>query len=236
MAVGCRFLLIWVIIHFPFLTACLKAERNYLVDFKAGLNLSSGHLSSWRGFNCCEWEVEGQNLSGELRPSLFDLQHLRHFDLSGNSFKGISIPLQFSKMQRLTFLTLSDAGFCGEVPLELRNISSLHHLDISDNDYEYITSNSYCELNSSKFDVWVRNLRSLEFLRMNGVKLRIVSKYWVEAINDLANLTQIHLSYCELLGNIPDLSNLTLLSHLYIAGNMFPFDLPSWFENVSSLV
>ncbi|GLJ42394.1 hypothetical protein SUGI_0878070 [Cryptomeria japonica] len=255
MSVGSAFLLIWIIIHFPYSRACLQDERSYLLDFKAAFNLSSSstRLSSWRGFNCCEWEGVGcdyytshvirldlsthlayplghdwqsQQLTGELRPSLFNLQHLQHLDLSGNNFQGISIPPQLSKLQRLTFLSLSNAGFEGEVPLELGNMSSLRHLDISENVY----------LTSSKFDVWIRNLRSLEFLVMVFVDLRMASQHWGEALNGLTNLTQIHLYYCHISGKIPDLSNLTRLSHLDISYNLFPFELPSWFANVSSLV
>ncbi|GLJ42465.1 hypothetical protein SUGI_0880050 [Cryptomeria japonica] len=251
-SVGSAFLLICIIIHFPFSTACLQDERSYLLDFKGGLNLSSAStLSSWRGFNCCEWagvacdyhtshvirldlsnvfHEDGWDRRRQLRPSLFDLQHLQHLDLSSGYFSGISIPFQLFKLQKLTFLSLSKGGFCGEVPLELGNMSSLCHLDIS---YNYLED---CELKSSKFDVWVRNLRSLEFLRMAGVNLTMASEQWGEALNGLTNLTQIHLSYCFLSGKIPDLSNLTHLSHLDMSSNSFPFELPSWFENVTSLV
>ncbi|GLJ42392.1 hypothetical protein SUGI_0878030 [Cryptomeria japonica] len=248
MFVGSAFLLIWVIIHFPFSKACLQDERGYLLDSKADLNLSLS-LSSWQRFNCCEWEgvvcdyhtshvthvsthsynwfSDDYDRTREVRPSLFNLQHLQHLDFSRNNFQGISIPPQLSKLHKLTFLILKEAGFAdGEVPTELGNLSSLHHLDISNN------HNS----NSKKFDVWVKNLRSLEFLRMNGVNLRTVSEHWGEALSCLPNLTQIHLFQCRLSGQILDLSNLTHLSHLHIGWNSFPFKLPSWFENVSSLV
>ncbi|XP_059071883.1 receptor-like protein EIX2 [Cryptomeria japonica] len=244
MTAGCGFLLIWVIMlhsQFPFSTGCLQDERSYLLDFKAGLNLSSGRLSSWRGFNCCEWEgvacdyhtshvirldLSIYQLTGEVRTSLCNLQHLQYLDLSWNDFNGTSIPPQLLKLHRLEFLSLKDAGFAGEVPLELGNMSSLRHLDISRNGY----------LNCSKFDVWVRNVRSLEFLDMSWVNLSMASEHWGDALSGLPNLTQIHLSDCGLSGNIPDLSNLTRLSHLHIADNSFPVQLPSWFENVSSLV
>ncbi|GLJ41807.1 hypothetical protein SUGI_0865430 [Cryptomeria japonica] len=258
MTADCGFLLIWVIMlhsQFPFSTGCLQDERSYLLDFKAGLSLSSGRLSSWRGFNCCEWEgvacdyhtshvirldlrnpvdyylsdlsdYHKQLLTGEVRTSLSNLQHLQYLDLSGNNFNGTSIPPQLLKLHRLEFLSLKYAGFGGEVPLELGNMSSLRHLDISGNDY----------LKCSKFDVWVRNLRSLEFLDMNWVNLSMASEHWGDALSGLPNLTQIHLIGCRLSSNIPDLSNLTRLSHLHIGENSFPVQLPSWFENVSSLV
>ncbi|GLJ59560.1 hypothetical protein SUGI_1514120 [Cryptomeria japonica] len=270
MTAGCGFLLIWVIMlhsQFPISTGCLQDERSYLLDFKAGLNLSSGRLSSWRGFNCCEWEgvacdyhtshvirldlrnpvdyyyssdYHKQQLTGEVRTSLCNLQHLQYLDLSWNDFNGTSIPPQLLKLHRLEFLRLKNAGFGGEVPLELGNMSSLRHLDISDNfwliqisTYDYFTSDYF---KCSKFDVWVRNLRSLEFLDMSNVNLSMASEHWGDALSGLPNLTQIHLFGCGLSGNIPDLSNLTRLSHLHIAYNSFPVQLPSWFENVSSLV
>ncbi|GLJ41871.1 hypothetical protein SUGI_0866950 [Cryptomeria japonica] len=220
---------------------------------KSSLNVC--RLSSWRGLNCCEWEgvacdyhtshvirldLSNQGyydeahydywynhqLSGELCPLLFNLQHLQHLDLSGNDFEGVSIPLQLSNLPSVTFLSLSNAGFGGEVPLELGNMSSLQHLDISGND---------C-LTISMLDAWVSKLISLEFLDMSEVNLTMVSQHWGEALTGLPNLTQIHLSDCGLSGNIPDLSNLTHLSHLDLSLNSFPFELPSWFENVSSLV
>ncbi|GLJ41775.1 hypothetical protein SUGI_0864640 [Cryptomeria japonica] len=158
MSVGCGCLLIWIIMlqaHFSFSAACLKHERKYLLDFKAGLEITSGRLSSWRGLNCCEWESVAcdyntshvirldlssdwyHRLSGELHPSLFNLRHLQHLDLARNYFKGIYIPPLLSKLQRLSFLSLSDAGFGGEVPLELGNMSSLRHLDLT-SDWRHI--------------------------------------------------------------------------------------------------
>ncbi|GLJ41786.1 hypothetical protein SUGI_0864830 [Cryptomeria japonica] len=253
MSVGSGTVLIWIIMlqaHFTFSAACLKHERKYLLDFKAGLNLSSGRLSSWQGFNCCEWEgfscdyhtshvirLDLSNdydywhyhqLSGELHPYLFNLRHLQHLDLARNDFKGISIPPLLSKLERLSFLSLSSAGFGGDVPLELANMSSLRHLDLGNSERHMFRS--------SKFGVWVGNLRNLEFLDMTEVNLTMASEHWGEAFSGLANLTQIHLYWCELSGNIPDLSNLTRLSHLDLSGNSFPFELPTWFENVSSLV
>ncbi|GLJ31189.1 hypothetical protein SUGI_0624980 [Cryptomeria japonica] len=145
MSVGYGVLLIWIImvhVDFPFSTACSQDERTSLLDFKGGLKLSSGRLSSWIGFNCCEWEgvacdyhtshviglrlsadvsyieeltgevhLKKSQFSGEIRPSLFNLHHLQHLDFSWNDFKGISIPPQLSKLQKLTFLSLSNAGF-----------------------------------------------------------------------------------------------------------------------------
>ncbi|GLJ41804.1 hypothetical protein SUGI_0865210 [Cryptomeria japonica] len=195
MTAGCGFLLIWVIMlhsQFPFSTGCLQDERSYLLDFKAGLNLSSGRLSSWRGFNCCDWE-------------------------------GVACDYYTSHVIRLD---LSSYQLTGEVRTSLSNLQHLQYLDLSWNDF----------LKCSKFDVWVRNLRSLEFLDMSNVNLSMASEHWGDALSGLPNLTQIHLYFCGLSGNIPDLSNLTRLSHLDIGENSFPVQLPSWFENVSALV
>lgn len=149
-------------------TACIEDERSPLLDFKGGLYLSSGQLSSWRVLNCYKWEGVGYDyhtshvitldlsnqLCGEIHPSLFDLQHLQHLDFSWNYFQGISIPPQLSKLQRISFLSLSNVAFGGEVPLVLGNMSSLLHLDLSYN----------WEFKGGKFDVWAKGLRSLEFL------------------------------------------------------------------------
>uniref|UniRef100_A0A0C9S3T0 TSA: Wollemia nobilis Ref_Wollemi_Transcript_14684_3494 transcribed RNA sequence n=1 Tax=Wollemia nobilis TaxID=56998 RepID=A0A0C9S3T0_9CONI len=246
-------------------TACLEDERSFLLDFKAGLADPSARLSSWRGYNCCQWhgilcdshsrhvihldlknghhdlydeERGSKSLSGKIHPSLFNLQHLQLLDLSYNNFDGSAIPPQLAKLKRLTFLSLSSARFGGEIPVELGNISTLRHLDLSVGGYDdspYDVSPN-AVLKSSSFAGWVRNLRSLEYLAMEMVNLTMASERWGDALTSLPSLRQVYLSHCGLSGSIPSLLNLTHLSHLDLSGNSFPFPIPEWFQNVSTLV
>ncbi|XP_057868311.2 receptor-like protein EIX1 [Cryptomeria japonica] len=255
-----------MVIDFPYASGCRGDERSYLLDFKGGLNDSCARLSSWQGYNCCEWQGivcdygtnhviqldlknpyhEGDEhgyqinceLRGKIHPALFNLQYVEHLDLSWNDFEGIAIPSQLGRLRRLTFLNLAYARFEGEVPLELGNLSALQHLDLSDY-YLYFSEDSdnpNWRLKSSRFDQWIRSLRNLEYLAMKKVNLEKESHNWGASLSSLPNLNQIYLSHCGLSGNIPSLLNLTHLSHLHLRGNSFPFPVPAWFQNVSSFV
>eukprot|EP01018_Ginkgo_biloba_P000516 Gb_14513 [translate_table: standard] len=83
---------------------CLDEERSSLLAFKDPYFRSNPRLSSWKGFNCCQWEgvhcdrhsshVVQLHLHNSL-PSLsnpnvelFELKHLEYLDLSSNHLIG----------------------------------------------------------------------------------------------------------------------------------------------------
>ncbi|GLJ42277.1 hypothetical protein SUGI_0875110 [Cryptomeria japonica] len=224
----------------PFINGCPADERNYLLDFKGGLLDPTGRLSSWQGYNCCEWKGvrcdfhsghvislhlknpvtsywdKPKNLSGAIHPSLFNLQYLQHLDLGNNDFDGASISPEFSKLQSLTFLSLASAGFGGEVPVELGNITTLRQLDLSADSRTYY----FTTLQSRKFAGLIQNLRSLEYLAMNNVDMSMTNDHWRNALSSLPNLREIYLSWCNLEGKIPDtLFKLARLEKLKLSTN-----------------
>ncbi|KAL0377170.1 UNVERIFIED_CONTAM: Receptor-like protein EIX2 [Sesamum calycinum] len=130
---------------------CLPSDRRALLDFKNGLSDPENVLSSWRGADCCGWRgivcdnVTGSvtvidlhnpyplgyglwNLSGEIRPSLVQLESLKHLDLSSNEFGGIPIPEFLGSLKNLQYLNLSNSGFSGTIPPNLGNLSRLEFL------------------------------------------------------------------------------------------------------------
>ncbi|GMP23820.1 hypothetical protein CsSME_00001289 [Camellia sinensis var. sinensis] len=72
-------------------------------------------------------------LGGKINPSLLDLKHLRHLDLSGNYFGGIRIPSFIGSIGSLRYLNLSNAGFNGAIPHQLGNLTMMRCLDLSGN-------------------------------------------------------------------------------------------------------
>ncbi|KAJ9693308.1 hypothetical protein PVL29_012175 [Vitis rotundifolia] len=236
---------------------CLRADREALLDFKNGLKDSSNNrLSSWIGGNCCQWEGIGcenntgvvisinlhnsyspgeayenwssMNLSGEIRPSLIELKSLRSLDLSGNSFDHIPIPKFFGSLKKLQYLNLSYCGFKGAIPPTLGNLSNLQFLDLSSNESQLFVKDLE----------WMTNLVSLRHLKLNYVNLSMVGSHWMEVINKLSFLTELHLEDCGLSGSISSLNsiNFTSLSVISISGNSFWSKFPIWLLNLSSLV
>ena len=176
-------------------------------------------------------------LSGAINPSLMKLKYLKYLDLSFNLFKFIPIPQFFGSMKNLIYLNLSQCGLIGEIPSNFGNLSNLQYLDFSSdsiyyNDFEY--PNGLFIENIE----WMASLVSLKHLGANYVNLSMVGSQWVEVLNKLPMLTELHLDDCSLFGSIPSPSslNLTSLAVISISSNRFNSTFPEWLLNGSSLV
>ena len=116
------------------LTGCIERERQALLHFKRGLVDDYGLLSSWGDEHdkrdCCQWRGvqcsnqsghiimlhlqapwsentwEYQSLRGEISPSLLELDHLTHLDLSCNDFEESRIPPFLGFLSRMQYLKL----------------------------------------------------------------------------------------------------------------------------------
>ncbi|KAJ9678943.1 hypothetical protein PVL29_020988 [Vitis rotundifolia] len=210
-------------------TGCKERERQALLHFKHGLVDDSGLLSSWGDDNrdCCQWRgVQCSNqsghiimlhlpappneeydecgiypsLRGEISPSLLELEHLTHLDLSCNDFEGRHIPPFLGSLSRMQYLNLSHADFAQTVPTQLGNLSNLLSLDLSHN---------YYGLNSGNLE-WLSRLSSLRHLDLSSVNLS-EAIHWSQAINKLPSLIHLVLDDC-LLPPIPPLT-IPSLSH-----------------------
>eukprot|EP00261_Vitis_vinifera_P037719 XP_019078962.1 PREDICTED: LRR receptor-like serine/threonine-protein kinase FLS2 [Vitis vinifera] len=237
---------------------CIEVERKALLEFKNGLIDPSGRLSSWVGADCCKWKgVDCNNqtghvvkvdlksggdflrlgggfsrLGGEISDSLLDLKHLNYLDLSFNDFQGIPIPNFMGSFERLRYLNLSNAAFGGMIPPHLGNLSQLRYLDLN---------GGYVNLNPMRVHNlnWLSGLSSLKYLDLGYVNLSKATTNWMQAVNMLPFLLELHLSNCEL-SHFPQYSNpfvnLTSASVIDLSYNNFNTTLPGWLFNISTLM
>ncbi|KAL4351070.1 hypothetical protein AHAS_Ahas10G0205200 [Arachis hypogaea] len=95
--------------------------------------------------------------AGNVNSSLLELEYLTHLDLTGNRFHWNPIPMFIGSMQRLRYLSLSGAGFGGKIPNNLGNLTNLHFLDLSWNEFSPDSNIN-----------WISQLPFLEHLNIKG--------------------------------------------------------------------
>ncbi|CAK9137334.1 unnamed protein product [Ilex paraguariensis] len=240
-------------------------ERKALLKFKEHLKDPSDRLSSWVGEDYCRWmgigcsnrtgnvvQLDLKNydcymesrsdaeayisscLGGEISTSLLDLKYLKYLDLSMNNFQGIPIPGFLGSLEKLRYLNLSYASFGEMIPPHLGNLSSLHYLDLYSDPF---FSQSLKTIWVRDFN-WLSSLSSLEYLNLGFVNLSSARTDWLEALNMLPFLSELHLQGCNLQHLPVSLQslNFTSLSVIDLSYNHFNSSLPQWLNNISTLV
>ena len=233
---------------------CLHDQRDLLIGLKNSLKFSSTlstKLVHWnKSQNCCLWKgvtcseegrVIGLNLfnesiSGSLHnsSSLFSLQYLENLNLAYNKLSSPLIPSQFGNLTNLIYLNLSNAGFAGQIPIEISNLSRLVTLDLS---IDIFLSDSMLKIEKPNLATLVQNFGKLEELYLDAVNISAPGNEWCQALSSSTpNLRVLSMSDCYLSGPFdPSFSELRSLSIIRLDGNPLNAPVPEFFANFINL-
>ncbi|KAI8015599.1 Receptor-like protein 6 [Camellia lanceoleosa] len=191
----------------PVYSICLEDKKSLLLQLKNSLKFNpaiSVRLVNWTPSNgCCGWkgvtcdqaghvlvlDLNSESIFGGVdeSSSLFRLQFLECLNLANSSFIFTQIPSSFCSIISLKYLNLSNAGFFGQIPIELSLMTRLVTLDLSTLYFPGIRS---LQLQNPKLSTLLQNFTGLTELRLDGVNISAKGSEWCQAISSsLPNLS-----------------------------------------------
>ncbi|OMO83296.1 hypothetical protein CCACVL1_11445 [Corchorus capsularis] len=228
----------------PCYAACNRDDHDSLLAFYSNITFPSSSPLNWSASNdcCSSWEgivcavddrvtqllLPSRGLSGPISPSIVNLTHLTHLNLSHNRFTGPLPPGFFSALNQLQVLDLSYNSLNGELPLDFfsednNSLSSIQTVNLSSNHFTgTIQSNSFFQA--------VRNLSSLN-LSNNTLTGQLPSSICLNT-----SLTLLDISDNKLTGQIPSgFGNCSKLQIFRAGFNELSGELPADIFTVTSL-
>ncbi|KAF3447714.1 hypothetical protein FNV43_RR08417 [Rhamnella rubrinervis] len=145
------------------------------------------------------------------------------------------IPSRIGDLTNLSHLNLSNAGFEGQIPGGMSNLTRLVALDLS------IQANlvpSSLKLENPNLSMLIKNLKQLEELYLDGLNITVRGNEWCQALSSsVLNLRVLSLSHCNLSGPVDkSLLKLKSLSVIRLDSNKFSASVPEFFVSFSNLV
>lgn len=229
----------------------LLLQMNNSLVYNSSLSVN---LVGWnQGTDCCDWggvhcdgdgrvvglDLSNESISGgiENATGLFSLQSLQSLNLAYNNFNGSQIPSSLANLSNLSYLNLSNAGFAGQIPGAISNMTRLVTLDLST--FSLLLT-SLLKLENPDLRMLVKNLPEIKELYLDGVNVSAQGNEWCQALSSsLPNLQVLSLSSCFLSGPInPSLAKLRLLSIIRLDQNNLSSQVPDFladFLNLTSL-
>lgn len=157
--------------------------------------------------NLSQIYLQQNQLSGSIPAFLGDLSNLGVIELSNNQFTG-AIPPELGALGALHDLLLGGNQVAGTIPVELGNLAQLRALDVRNNDL------------TGTLPQEIGRLTQLTYLLVQGNQL---SGAVPDSVRRLTQLQYLYLSNNRF-DHLPDLTPLTNLQSLDVAGNLFGFE------------
>ncbi|KEH43005.1 putative leucine-rich repeat-containing, plant-type, leucine-rich repeat domain, L [Medicago truncatula] len=192
-------------------------------------------------------------LRGKINPLITELQHLTYLDLGFLNTSG-QIPKFIGSFSNLRYIDLSNSGFDGKIPAQLRNLSLLQYLDLSRNQLigsipdDFGTMmlslvDLYLDGNSleGKIPTFIGNICTLKSFWANDNRLSgdisyfTVHNNYSNCIGNVSSLQELSLSNNQITGMLPNLSILSSLRMLYLAGNKLFGEIPTSIGSIMEL-
>ncbi|KAK3227694.1 hypothetical protein Dsin_007556 [Dipteronia sinensis] len=235
---------------------CQRDQQSLLLQMKNSLTFNSSlsvRLVQWSpGTDCCTWsgvdcDVAGhviglnlslESISGGIENStgLFGLQYLQRLNLAFNSFNSAQIPPRFANLTNLKYLNLSNAGFAGQIPIGISDMTRLVTLDLSTIPFK--GGDHVLNLENPNLSMLVQNLSELRELYLDGVNISAHGNEWCQALSSsLPNLQVLSLIYSFLSGPInSSLVNLQSLSVIRLDWNNLSSPVPEFLAGFPNLI
>ncbi|KAJ8558178.1 hypothetical protein K7X08_004944 [Anisodus acutangulus] len=187
----------------------------------AGLSGSLDQLDFTSLPSLASFNLNGNNFSGSIPPSIGNATKLTFLDLSNNILEGV-IPEEIGKLTQLEYLSFYNNNINGTIPNQISNLQKVWYLDLGSN---FLETPDW-----SKF----RNMPMLTHLSFGYNELRLE---FPEFVLRCHNLTYLDLSSNHLNGSIPEttFTNLDKLERLNLSYNSFQGSLSPNFTKLSKL-
>ncbi|XP_054814351.1 receptor-like protein EIX1 [Prosopis cineraria] len=170
---------------------CVEEERHALLKFRDNFDHYSRHVLVWEGKQCCRWKgVKCDGITG----------HVVRIDLSPKTIHNCTLSCEamspsLLELKHLSHLDLSLIDFQGRVPHHLGNLTNLQIIDLNEF-YEhglFVWENQ--ELYMDDF-TWVSQLSSLQYINIRGLYIENDVNIIMQAIYNLPFLLQADFMYC----------------------------------------
>jgi len=162
-------------------------------------------------------DLSMNHLSGEIPMTIGKFKFLQYLGLSNNDLYG-EIPEEISSLEELIILSMRSNHLSGEIPPCIGSLSKLRYIGLSDNEFV------------GAVPAEIGQLKHLVELKLDNNALDHVPD---EIINCSA-LEHLDLSY-NCLPDLPDLTAMTKLRHLYLQNNELEGGIPEFPYTVSQL-